>query len=419
MIDELCPGWIMARLGDLCTVTTGKRDVNAATPDGAYPFFTCGQKIYRITTAPFEGESILVAGNGFFNVKYFDGKFDAYQRTYVLQNFAVDGKFLYRYIQFRLDDITKDNRGSTINYIRLGDLTEHFVPVAPLNEQRRIVAKMEKLLSRVDAAQARLTIIPHILKRFRQSVLAAACSGKLTADWRESVKTEIASRMLRRRGIPTVDGDFNSLPETWARCKFGDYVENHDGKRIPIESKEREKRKGDYPYYGASGVIDSIDGFTHQGKFLLIGEDGANLLARSKPIAFIVEGKIWVNNHAHVLSCKDDLPNRYLCHYINSIDLQPYVTGSAQPKLTQTNLNRIPVPVAPLEEQQEIVRRVEALFKTADALEARYLKAKKHIDKLTQSILSKAFRGELVPQNPNDEPASVLLQRVKLNKTSR
>ena len=109
---------------------------------------------------------------------------------------------------------------------------------------------------------------------------------------------------------------------------------------------------------------------------------------------------------------KGNLSLAYLCHYINSIDLQPYVTGSAQPKLTQANMNKIPLPVAPAKEQYEIVRRVEALFKTADTLEARYLKAKAHVDKLTQSILAKAFRGELVPQDPNDEPAMLVLERL-------
>jgi type I restriction enzyme S subunit len=310
--------------------------------------------------------------------------------------------------------LSLNREGTTVQSVKYETLKEHELVVPPRNEQLRIVAKLEKLLSRVNAAQERLATIPLILKRFRQSVLAAACSGRLTADWRErNAQVEPASRMLSRLGVSSTEADVTSLPETWVWCEFGAYVENYDGGRIPIESKEREKRQGGYPYYGASGVIDSIDGFTHEGKFLLIGEDGANLLARSKPIAFLAQGRIWVNNHAHVVRCKDGLPNEYLCHYINSIDLQQYVTGSAQPKLTQSNMNRIRVPVAPISEQQEIIRRVEALFKTADALEARYLKAKAHVDKLTQSILAKAFRGELVPQDPNDEPAAVLLERIR------
>ena len=105
---------------------------------------------------------------------------------------------------------------------------------------------------------------------------------------------------------------------------------------------KRTNRQGQYPYYGASGIIDSIDGYTHDGEYVLIGEDGANLLARSTPIAFLAKGKIWVNNHTHVIKCKNNLPNDYLSYFINSIDLSPYVTGTAQPKLTQGNMNKIP-----------------------------------------------------------------------------
>jgi len=131
------------------------------------------------------------------------------------------------------------------------------------------------------------------------------------------------------------------LAKGWQWIQLGQYVENLDGRRVPVSQKEREARRGDFPYYGASGVIDSIDGHTHDGEFVLIGEDGANLLTRSKPIAFQAKGKIWVNNHAHVLRCKPGYSNAYLAYYINSIDLSPYVTGTAQPKLSQSMMNKI------------------------------------------------------------------------------
>jgi len=203
------------------------------------------------------------------------------------------------------------------------------------------------------------------------------------------------------------------LPSGWVWCALGDYVENLDGKRVPISSKLRESRKGAFPYYGASGIIDSIDGFTHEGEFVLIGEDGANLLSRSTPIAFLAKGQIWVNNHAHVLRCKHTFPNAYLAAYINSIDLAPYVSGTAQPKLNQANMNTIPVPVPPLAEQQEIVRRVAGLFALADQLEQRLAQARRQVAKLTPSLLARAFAGKLVPQDPTDEPAEKLLERIK------
>lgn len=340
----------------------------------------------------------------------------------------IEPRFLFRFLMSKegQDRILDNFKGSAQGGINRSFAHNTEVPLAPLAEQRRIVAKLERLLGKVDACQQRLARIPVLLKRFRQSVLTAACSGRLTADWRaqrttdhtDDTDTKPSAKSAKSVVKDWSSDDLPELPETWSWCRLGDYVENHDDKRIPVSAKEREKRKGEFPYYGASGVIDSIDGFTHEGEFVLIGEDGANLLSRSTPIAFVAKGRIWVNNHAHVSRCKQGFPNAFLCCYINSIDLAPYVTGTAQPKLNQANMNRIPVPVPPLAEQQEIVRRVEGLFALADRIEARFQKAKAQMDRLTQSLLAKAFRGELVPQDPNHEPAEKLLERIRAQRQS-
>ena len=287
-------------------------------------------------------------------------------------------------------------RGVNINNLKRDHFQAIQIPIAPLAEQKRIADKLDTVLTRVDAVNTRLARVAPLLKRFRQSVLAAATSGRLTEDWRGG----------------------RAVNETWRVIPLGKYVENHDGARVPISETLRTERRGAYPYYGASGVIDTIDGFTHEGKFVLIGEDGANLVTRSKPIAFIATGKIWVNNHAHVLKCKEGASDEYLAYYINSIDLTPYVSGSAQPKLNQKNLNTIPVPVPPADEQTEIVRRVETLFAFADRLEARLAQAQTAATRLTPALLAKAFRGELVPQDPNDEPAAELLRRLQAERAT-
>lgn len=287
-------------------------------------------------------------------------------------------------------------QGALYPAIRGKDVRSFTAPIAPEKEQKRIADKLDTVLTRVDAVNTRLARVAPLLKRFRQSVLAAATSGRLTEDWRGG----------------------RAVNETWRVIPLGKYVENHDGARVPISETLRTERRGAYPYYGASGVIDTIDGFTHEGKFVLIGEDGANLVTRSKPIAFIATGKIWVNNHAHVLKCKEGASDEYLAYYINSIDLTPYVSGSAQPKLNQKNLNTIPVPVPPTEEQTEIVRRVETLFAFADRLEARLAQAQTAATRLTPALLAKAFRGELVPQDPNDEPAAELLRRLQAERAT-
>lgn len=177
---------------------------------------------------------------------------------------------------------------------------------------------------------------------------------------------------------------------------------------------------------GASGAIDTIDDYLFDGDFLLIAEDGANLLSRSTPIAFRASGKFWVNNHAHIVQTFCGMPLRYLETVLNGMDLQEFVTGSAQPKLTQQALNGISIPLPPLAEQNEIVRRVEALLALADNIGKRVEATRDKADKLPQSILAKAFRGELVPTEAElarrsgraYEPASVLLERIKAERKS-
>ena len=198
-------------------------------------------------------------------------------------------------------------------------------------------------------------------------------------------------------GPHATNANMKPLRKGWEWIPLGKYVENHDGRRIPISKKERESRSGLFPYYGASGVIDTIDGFTHDGEFLLIGEDGANLLTRSKPLAFLTKGKVWVNNHAHVLRCRPGYSNAYLAYFINSIDLSQYVTGTAQPKLSQSMMNKILIPVAPPEQQVEIVAELEKQFSRLDEAVANLQRVKANLKRYKASVLKDAVEGRLVP----------------------
>jgi type I restriction enzyme, S subunit len=257
--------------------------------------------------------------------------------------------------------------------------------------------------------------MPLILKRFRQAVLAAATSGQLTEDWRSSANEfEARSDQLQCVDVIPLEYESDDTPETWYWAKLGDLVINHDNRRVPVKATDRAKRHGPYPYYGAFGIIDKIDEFLYDGDFLLIAEDGKNLESRQRPIALLANGKFWVNNHAHVLQQKDGMQLAYLNLYLNSpsLDLTLFLTGIDQVKLTRSAMDRIPVSVPSIEEQQEIIRRVETLFTFADRLEARYKMARAQVEQLTPALLAKAFCGELVPQDSNDEPAAVLLERI-------
>ncbi len=134
---------------------------------------------------------------------------------------------------------------------------------------------------------------------------------------------------------------------------LGEIAENLDSFRRPVTSGSREA--GEIPYYGASGIVDYVKDFIFDGDYLLISEDGANLIARNTPIAFSISGKSWVNNHAHVLKFKSYNERRFVEYYLNNIDLTPYISGAAQPKLNQKNLNSIKIPIPSYEERKRIV----------------------------------------------------------------
>jgi len=179
----------------------------------------------------------------------------------------------------------------------------------------------------------------------------------------------------------------------WETKKLNQISQNLDSKRVPITKNRRQS--GNIPYYGASGVVDYVADYLFDEYLLCISEDGANLLARTYPIAFSISGKTWVNNHAHVLKFPNFITQRFVEAYINSIRIDDYVSGMAQPKLNQAMLNKIPIPYPPLTEQQTIVHQLDALRTQTQKLETIYQKKINDLEELKKSILQKAFAGKL------------------------
>lgn len=259
-----------------------------------------------------------------------------------------------------------------------------------------------------------------LLKKIKAEKEALVKAGKIKKDKHESH----IFKGDDNRYYETIDGKTSDiteeilfeLPDNWAWCRFSTATINRDGERIPLSQKTREKLEKKYDYYGASGVIDKVDKYLFNERLLLIGEDGANLITRSKPIAFIANGLYWVNNHAHVLQAPTAVLLDYLCRFINAIPLDKYVTGSAQPKMTQDKMNTILIPLPPLPEQQRIVKQIETLLGYVDIIDTDAETLEKSITLAKQKILDLAIRGKLVPQDPVDEPASELLKKIKAEK---
>jgi type I restriction enzyme S subunit len=150
------------------------------------------------------------------------------------------------------------------------------------------------------------------------------------------------------------------------KYRFDEVTINFDKKRIPLSSAQREKRQGTFRYYGAQGVIDHVDDYIFDGTYLLIAEDGENLKSKKQNIAQVVDGQFWVNNHAHIVQGNEQCDTRFLCYLINSMDLSGYVTGSAQPKLSQANLNAVTLSLPTLAEQKRIVEYLYMLDRKID-----------------------------------------------------
>ena len=150
------------------------------------------------------------------------------------------------------------------------------------------------------------------------------------------------------------------MREGWEEKTLGKVCMNLDSMRVPIAKSKRES--GDIPYYGASGIVDHVADYIFNEDLLLVSEDGANLLARTYPIAFSISGKTWVNNHAHVLRFSEMTSQKFIEYYLNSISLDPYVSGMAQPKLNQKSLNSIAVPFPTIREQKRIVAILDEAF---------------------------------------------------------
>ena len=267
-------------------------------------------------------------------------------------------------------------------------------------------------------------------KKLRQKILDLAIRGKLVPqDPADEPASVLLERIKAEKELLIKEGKIkrskkiakasdtphyeNMLPKGWCITDIGELLINRDGERKPVSLAIRSKQTNKvYDYYGAVGVIDKVDNYLFEERFLLIGEDGANLLSRNKDNAFFADGKYWVNNHAHVLDATDKSILNYVAIVINSMKLDDYITGSAQPKLSQDNLNRIPIFLPPLEEQKRIMVEIERWFAIIDQIEQGKNDLQAAIKQAKCKVLDLAIHGKLVPQDPNDEPASELLKRI-------
>ena len=279
---------------------------------------------------------------------------------------------------------------TTVDSLRFEDFSIMPIPMPPLAESQRILDRVAELQPDIDAYDKAQTKLRTIEQRFpdamKKSLLQYAIEGKLVPQRKEEgtakdllvkIRAEKAQLIKEKKikttkPLPAITDDEKpfDIPDSWEWARFGDISINMDSERIPLSVTQRRKLDKIYDYYGASGIIDKVDQYLFDRPLMLIGEDGANLLARTKPIAFIARGKYWVNNHAHVIDFPNGIDMKYMTFYMNAINLAAYVTGTAQPKMNQARMNSILIAIPPLAEQHRIVAKLEELLPLCQHLTA-------------------------------------------------
>ena len=413
--------WVKATLGEVCRIEKGNIGILKAT-QGDYPLVVLGEERRSHNEYQFDGDAVIIplvssTGHGDRSMKrihFQSGKFSVGSILCAVMprdSSILSAEFLYRYLDLHKEqELVSRMKGMANVSLSIKSVAEVEIPLPPIQIQKDIVNSFKHIENQTNKLYSEQSLQLGFLKKLRQKILQDAIQGKLVP---QDPNDEPASKLLKRineekgklikekkikKDKPLPALKLNEIPfeipANWIWCRLGDMSVNHDGQRNPISLVERARRKKIYDYYGASGVIDKIDGFTHEGEYLLIGEDGANLKMKSTPIAFVANGKFWVNNHAHVLDFIDSRTLFYMENCLNGIDINGFITGGFQPKLSQGNLNLIPIPLPPLIEQDRIVTKIKKLMKLCDELE-KYIQ---HSQKYTQELLHVALKEALVPK---------------------
>jgi len=313
--------WALVELGEVCAFEYGKPLKEENRKGGEYPVFGSNGIVGYHDEYLVAGPFIIVGRKGTAGAVVYSEKsgYPIDTTFYVKLSSAdnIDIKYLYYILgTLGLDQI---NTQAGVPGLNRNDAYKIKIPLPPLEVQQEIVSHLDSYQKIIDGA-------------------------KLVVD---NYKPEIK-----------IDPD-------WEELRLADISENLDSKRKPVTKSDR--TSGIYPYYGASGIVDYVEDYIFDENILLISEDGANLLARVTPIAFSVSGKVWVNNHAHVLKFDCFETQKFVELHLNQINLEIYITGAAQPKLNQDTLNNIKIPLPPLEIQKKIVSRIEEEQQLVDA----------------------------------------------------
>ncbi|HLP59131.1 MAG TPA: restriction endonuclease subunit S, partial [Candidatus Deferrimicrobium sp.] len=377
-----------------------------------------------------------------------EGKFWVNNHSHILDSLTSNSFLCHFLNQFNYTDFVT---GSTRLKLTQTKLREIPLPLPPLNEQKRIAAKLDKIIPRIEAVKERLDKVPAIIKRFRQSVLTAAVTGKLTEKWRaEHPDVESAEALYKILQEKNTSKDkiyiskslkselfLPDIPSTWLWIKLPDSGEFGRGKSKHRPRNAKHLYGGIYPFIQTGDVAQSnglilnhkqtysTQGFA-QSRLWPAGTICITIAANIADSAILTYPACFPDSIVGIIVNRDLYETNFIEYYIRTIkeDISLYAPATAQKNINLSILSELLVPLPPFEEQKEIVRQVDKLFAVADKLETHYKNAKAKVDKLSQSVLAKAFRGELViteaelaeKEGRDFESAEELLNRIQKEK---
>lgn len=410
-------GWVETTLGNVVTLNYGASLPASSREPGKVPVFGSNGVVGSHSVGLVPGPAIIVGRKGSAG-KIHPSLGESYpiDTTYYIDDFdVVDFKFA-EYLLGSLG-LDKLDRATAIPGLNREDAYRILVAIPPSCEQRRIVAKLEGLTARLALTRKELERVAALGMKLRQSVLSRAFSGNLTAAWR------------KQEGYADVD---------WQTCPLSEIAEVQGGIQVG-KKRPADAVLVEVPYLRVANVqrgwlrLDEIKtlAVTAEERDRLLLKDGDILMNEGGDRDKLGRGWVWRDqvpgcvhqNHVFRVRLKDpDFPPEFVSHYANEFG-QPYFIdqGTQTTNLASISKRRVmalPVPVPPVAEAKKIVRLITAAFARADRLEAEATRARKLLDRLEAAILAKAFRGELVPQDPNDEPASVLLDRIRAERAA-
>lgn len=304
---------------------------------------------------------------------------------------------------------TISSQGVNLPRVKFSTIESYQISLPPHNEQKRIVSKIDYIFAKINTAEIMLKAVQTLTKQLRLVVLQLAFEGRLVPQDPNDEPAEIL-KQIQYSINSKVDDVQQNLSKDWTNTTLENVVDILDDKRVPVNSKERAKRQGNVPYYGATGQVGHINDYIFDEELVLLGEDGAPFLEPLKNKAYLISGKSWVNNHAHVLR-GTKVSNKFLCFFLNQVDYSRFVSGTTRWKINQSALKTIPIRVPSMSEQRRIVSKIESIFSYTDTVDAHVTKLLSTLATLRKSSLKLAFEGRLVSQNPRDEPAHMLLER--------